>query len=95
MAVGDPAALHHPDQSSPRATRPDLRGGRKKKKNPRKGSTAKATDQHRGGVDRAVEGFGGGRSSEGGIGPADVHVTARAGRRRWGAEEQSGAVTTR
>jgi len=51
MAVRDPAALHHPDQSSPRATRPVLPG-----KNPPEKSGQKATDQHRGRVDRAVDG---------------------------------------
>lgn len=45
MAVGDPAALHHPDQSAP--TPHDLISGRRKKKNPTKGSMTKATDQHR------------------------------------------------
>jgi hypothetical protein len=45
MAVGDPAALHHPDQSAP--TPHDLISGGRKKKNPTKGSMTKATDQHR------------------------------------------------
>lgn len=79
MAVGDPAALHHPDQSSPRATRPDLPGKKKRKKNHRrKNRGQKVTDQHRRQVDRAGEGSSG-RGSSAGSGRRDVHVTARAG----------------
>ena len=88
MAVRDPAALHHPDQSSPRATRPVLPG-----KNPPEKSGKKAADQHRRRVDRAADGVRrqGGSSAgiEGGGRTCDCES------RRWGAEEQSGAVTTR